>query len=75
MNDQKTMEAIINKTFKPYKIPLYKKIWGVIEIAVLLFFGVGILFSITLISFTLLENPISLAILCATIVLIVGWNR
>ncbi len=72
--DMELMRATIDEQIRErFKIPLWRKLWDAIEAFVVFVLVILALISIIYILVTLIEHPKSLAILCATIVIIIMW--
>ena len=72
--DMEYMRNQIEKQIKErFKIPVWRRLWDVIEAFVVFILVILAFISIIFILVTLIEHPSSLAILCATIVIIIMW--
>ena len=75
-NDIKIMKSTIEKQLnQTYKWPWYKKLYDLIEGLIVFLCIIAALFCVLFVIITLIENPISLTILCATILLIIVYIK
>jgi len=65
------IEKIMKQRFKPSKWEGFKDFVGVFSLFI---FGILVLLGIIYLFITLVENPVSLAIICATIFLFWAWS-
>lgn len=72
--DMLSLNKIIEENIrKRYKTSFWEKVWNVIEGLAVFILISFLIFGIVFLIMTLIENPLSLAILCATIFLIIIW--
>ena len=67
---RRNLEKSINQTYKPNFWNKFKDFVGMLFIAIFLLIGI---IGIIVLFITLIENPLSLAVLCGTVLLITIW--